>query len=223
MDLNAPVSARQFAKMVGIASDNAVRKAVERGSILRGYNKETKKFIPAVAAAEWGKDILPEYLSASTPAKRPGVHKAKPRPAAITADQVVSEVLKEKLAPQKKTPFINPDDFGDDLDFEDDEERDDDDPNWISKPEAERRTAIHKSEILQIALAEKRGQLIPKEKISTILFGYGQEIRVSFEGLTNRVLDRVLAAETRNEAKRILDEEIHATLTALAEITNRNI
>ena len=218
MDLNEPVSGRLFAKMVGIGSDNAVRKAVERGSILRGYNKETKKFIPAIAAAEWGKDILPEYLKAAKPANKVKAATRKPVEP-ITADQIVSEVLNEKTPKPRKTPPVTDADFEDDDDFDDEEH----DPGWISKPEAERRTAIHKSEILEIALAEKRGQLIPKEKISTILFGYGQEIRVSFEGLTMRVLDRMLAAETRHEAKRILDEEIHATLTALAEIPNRNI
>ena len=61
VDLLKPVSGRQFAKMVGVSSDNAVRKAVVRGSILRGYIKSEKMFIPKIAADEWGKDILPEY------------------------------------------------------------------------------------------------------------------------------------------------------------------
>lgn len=217
-----PVSGRQFAKMVGVGSDNAVRKAVERGSILKGYIKSEKKFIPKVAAMEWGKDILPEYGGPKTRGVPKMTNKpAPPKPKRVTADDVVKEVLAEPVPKQKKTTnqVIG---FFDDDEMEGDDEHEDD-PNWISKPEAERRTAIHKSEILEIALAEKRGQLIPKEKISTILFGYGQEIRIAFEGITNRVLDQILAAEDRHVAKRILDEEIHSTLTVLAEIPNREI
>lgn len=220
MNLYEPVSGRQFAKMVG-QSEGAVRKAVARQSIVDGLTADGK-YIPITASNEWGKPILPEFLPAGTtsnpaPAKQQKKKITIPEEA-ITADQIVNEVLNEKVPRLKKTPAISSEDFDDEED-----EDENNDPAWISKPEAERRTAIHKSEILQIALAEKRGQLIPKEKISTILFGYGQEIRVSFESLTNRVLDRILAAETRHEAKRILDEEIHATLTALADIPNRNI
>ena len=216
-----PVSGRQFAKMVGMSSDNAVRKAVERGSILKGYIKSEKKFIPKVAAMEWGKDILPEY-GGPKPRKVPRMANkpAPPKPKKITAEDVVKEILAEPVPkPKKKADdtggFLFPDD--------DDDDEDEHEEGWISKPEAERRTAIHKSEILEIALAEKRGQLIPKDKISGILFGYGQEVRIAVEGITNRVLDPIMAAEDRHVAKRILDEEIHATLTALAEIPNREI
>jgi len=161
----------------------------------------------------------------SEPTKTAPKKAAPPKPKTerkVTADDVVKEILSEPVPKPKNKKSDDTTDgflFPEDDDLEEDEHEE----GWISKPEAERRTAIHKSEILEIALAEKRGQLIQKEKISAILFGYGQEIRVLFEGLTNRVLDQMLAAEDRHTAKRILDEEIHATLTVLAEIPNREI
>lgn len=54
------VSYRQFAKMVG-ATEGAVRKAVGRGTIVRGVignDTANPKILPTVAAQEWGKVII---------------------------------------------------------------------------------------------------------------------------------------------------------------------
>jgi hypothetical protein len=213
MDLKKPVSCRQFAKMVGQA-ESAVRKAVSRSSIIEGKTADGK-FIPEIAAREWGKDILPEYGGKAAPATPAKNEAAKPSrrknlPALTTAEEIVKAALNEP----------SPD--ASDYDFED-EDLDEELDGKIGKPEAERITAILKAEILQIALREKKGELVSAKKIGPILFAYGQEVRVALEGLSNRVIDKILAVDSRHEAKRILDEEIYNTLNMLADIPNRKL
>jgi len=91
------------------------------------------------------------------------------------------------------------------------------------KHEAERKAAIIKTRILEIAYQEKKGELLPREKVDKVLNGFGLEIRNSIQGVTNRVIDKILASNSRLEAKRLLDDEIHETLNILADITSRQI
>lgn len=233
MDLSKPVSARLFAKMVGVGSDNAVRKAVARQSIIKGYDATTKKLIPEIAAREWGKEILPEFLAPATkpvsavsslPAK-----KVKPKPSTSKdiSDSVLDNaaaVLKEAMA--EKLPHVNIEDVGN---VEDDEPEDDtlnegadrELGGKVAKTEAERVSAIFKAKILQLAYKEKRGQMVPIAKVNTVLFSYGQEIRTAVEGIPNRVIDKIRATDTRHEALRILEEEVYNTLILLADIQDR--
>lgn len=234
MDLMQPVSGRQFAKMVGIGSDNAVRKAVERGSIVEGYTAD-KKYIPLIAAREWGKDILPEFLKAAGAQKAPVVPKPKPSKAKIrqkpdpddddstvpeTADQVVDKIMREKLprVSAKDTGNVEDDDPESADNFDDEETEISD---IVLKPEAERRSAILKAKMLQLAYKEKRGEMVPIVKVNAVLFSYGQEIRSAVEGIPNRAIDKILATDARHEAKRILEEEIYNTLVLLADIQTR--
>lgn len=216
MDLKKPVSGRQFAKMVG-QSEGAVRKAVSRNSILKGVTADGK-YIPEIAAAEWGKKILPEFL--------------KPQPAKTKA---------VKLAPQKKTPEIKiekklkPDDiikgildeeYDDEFKFPeiDDDEIEDGPLNEnSSKAEAERKLAIYKAQIMELGYQEKKGEMIPKSKLK-VLFEYGAQIRSSFESLPDKLLDEILAnADDRQVAKRIFVEGIHETLTNLSDPEKLNL
>lgn len=219
MDLNIPVSIRQFAKMVGQA-ESAVRKARNRESILKGVTADGK-IIPSVASAEWGKEILPEFSGvkksvpkkspvAKTPVvkKTPTVKKTKKEPETI--DEYVAEIMGEKL------PTAGADDLDDDTVSGDLEES-------IPKTEAERITSVLKAKILQITYAEKKGQLVPIDKVNSVLFGYGQEIRNAFESIPDRIIDRILAlADKRHEAKRVLVDEIHDTLKLLSDIETRD-
>lgn len=216
MDLNLPVSGRQFAKLTG-QSEGAVRKAKNRGSIIAGLTSDGK-FIPAIASNEWGKEILPEFLGnvkKSVPKKLqlvkpvPAIKKQKKEPETI--EEFVNEIMHEKL----------PDADADDLDDETVSEELDD---RIQKPEAERVTAVLKAKILQITYKEKQGQLVPIDKVNTVLFGYGQEIRNAFESVPDRIIDKILAvADKRHEARRILADEIQDTLELLADINTREL
>jgi phage terminase Nu1 subunit (DNA packaging protein) len=220
MDLNIPVSGRQFAKMVG-QSEGAVRKAVERGSIVKGYTAD-KKLIPLIASNEWGKPILADFLDAENlrdttagikikklaPVKKsPALKKQKKEPQ--TADEVVAELMDDPL------PHLSDDEINEDVDQDLDDK--------ILKPEAERITAILKAKILQLALKEKQGKLVPIDKVNSVLFGYGQEIRNTFEALPAQVIDRIRACDNRHEALRVLNDAIFDALNLLADINSREI
>jgi hypothetical protein len=222
MDLTKPVSGRELARLTG-QSEGAVRKAKNRGSILNGLTSDGK-FIPSIASNEWGKPILQEFLNQSEkPAeiRKPVIKEpqsAKPIPApkkpkkeSETIEEFVEEIMREKLPSAK----------ADDLDDETVSEELDD---KIRKPEAERVTAVLKAKILQITYKEKQGQLVPIDKVNSVLFGYGQEIRNAFENVPDRIIDRILAvSEKRHEARKILVDEIHDTLELLADINSREL
>lgn len=228
MDLNKPVSGRELARLTG-QSEGAVRKAKNRGSILKGLTADGK-FIPSIASNEWGKPILQEFLSpenikevfdksmrvlkisASIEKKTPSVKTVpkKQKKEAETIEEVVEEIMHEKL------PTAEADDLTDETvsaDFD----------GYIDKPEAERVTAVLKAKILQITYKEKQGQLIDKSKINPILFGFGQEIRVVLEGLSNRIVDDIRGAKTRPEAKRMIDEEVYRMLNKISDVLSRKI
>lgn len=218
-DLTLPVSGRMFAKMTG-QSEGAVRKAVARNSIIKGRTPDGK-FIPEIASKEWGKAILKEYLNSApepvikkqpvvkkTPVKKSApVKKREPKKEAETYDEVVKEIMKSPL------PKVS----DEDLENEPITELSDHD----DKVEAERRSAIIKTRILQIELEKKRGTLVEIDKVNSVLFSYGQEIRVAIEGISNKCIDRILATNSRHEAKRVLDTEIYDTLNLLSDIQNR--
>jgi hypothetical protein len=221
MNLNKPVSGRELARLTG-QSEGAVRKAKNRGSILNGLTADGK-FIPSIASNEWGKPILKEFLTDTekpVEIKKPVVKKTqsvKPMPApkkikkeAETIEEFVEEIMHEKL------PSADADDLDDETVSEELDDR-------IQKPEAERVTAVLKAKILQITYKEKQGQLIDKGKINPILFGFGQEIRIVLEGLSNRIVDDIRGAKTRPEAKRLIDEEVYRMLNKISDVLNRKI
>ena len=230
MDLNKPVSGRELARLTG-QTEGAVRKAKNRGSIVNGLTPDGK-FIPLIASKEWGKPILKQFLSEKTTVKtvaktavKPAIKKTplvkktpsvklvptpkKPKKEPETFDEVIDEIMHEKL------PSARADDLDDETVSQDLDDR-------IDKPEAERITSVLKAKILQITYAEKKGELVPIDKVNSVLFGYGQEIRNAFESVPDRIIDRVLAvSDKRHEAKRILEQEIYETLNLLADIETR--
>jgi len=164
---------------------------------------------------------LKEFLSESVEVKKPVIKKPasvkpipapkKPKKEAETIEEFVEEMMHEKL-PNFDADDLNDETVSADLD------------GYIDKPEAERITAILKAKILQIAYRERQGQLVPIDKVNSVLFGYGQEIRNAFESIPDRIIDRILAvAEKRHEARKILVDEIHGTLELLSDINSREL
>lgn len=74
-----------------------------------------------------------------------------------------------------------------------------------------------KAEQAELELEEKRGSLVKREEIDRALFAAGQEIRESFLTIPDRVIDNILACDTRAEAHAILMEAIATTLERLAD------
>lgn len=209
MDLTTPVSNRQFAKMVG-RPESSVRKAKERQSILEGVTADGK-LIPEIAAREWGVLILPEFGGSEKPVVKKTVTPAKikivkSKPAPITADDFVKEMLGE---PVPKVSKEDVDDF--------DEDQEDEMSEGTTKVEAERRIAIFKAKMAELAYKEKKRTLISVDKLK-IIQEYGAQIRTDIEGIPDRIIDEILAnADDRKASKRILIEEIYNTLNRLSE------
>lgn len=219
MNLKEPVSGRQFARMVG-QSEGAVRKAAKNHSILDGRTADGK-FIPEVAAREWGKIILPEYSGVKSPPvpvpkkntavspKKTAVPKRKPvkeKPEPVTADEFLDEIMNE----------------GEEIDVSPDEE-----PTELSdrspKHEAERRTAIFKARMAELAYQEKKGEMIPRSKMK-VLFEYGATIRSAVKNLRNVVLDDIIAnANDRQVASMIFDEAVDKMLEELSDPEKLNL
>lgn len=247
IDLKKPVSVRQFAKMVA-RPESSVRAARDRQSIVEGVNFDGK-IIPEIAAREWGVEIIEEF--GGKPLKKiiekPVVVRSKPAPVKSVVDKpqkvkaVVSKptpklkIVTVKPKPSKSVKKEKPEATS----FEDvvkqamseklpnvtEEEIeslfDEIDPDDITKPEAERQAAIVKVKILRLSYEEKRGQMVPISKVNTVLFGYGQEIRTAVEGIPNRVLDKIMGASSRHDAKKYFEKEIYETLNLLADIQER--
>lgn len=209
IDLKTPVSGRQFAKMVGRA-ESAVRKAKDRNSILEGVTSDGK-IIPEIAAREWGVSILPEFggenpVPVVKEIKKPARLKTdKPDP--VTADDFINEMMHEMVPKVSKKEIEE---------FDEDEEQEM--SEGTTKVEAERRIAIYKAKMAELAYREKKGTMINIEKLK-VIYEYGTQIRSDIEGIPDRIIDEVLAnAEDRKAAKRILTEEIYTTLNRLSEL-----
>ena len=246
MDLYEPVSGRQFGKMVG-QTEGAVRKAKNRFSIIEGITPDGK-FIPIIAANEWGKEILPEFLNGAVQNFPPKIEKPKvvkvekQKPAKIVIEKPVvvkhSEPKIEKVAKTQKQKKQKheaetveeivaeimheklPTADADDLSDESVSEELDD---RILKPEAERVTAVLKAKILQITYQEKQKQLVPIEKVNKVYFDFGVEIRNTFEALPNQVIDKIRACDNRHEALRVLNTAIFDALNILSDIGGRSL
>lgn len=209
-NLKTPVSGRQFAKMVGKA-ESAVRKARDRQSIVEGVTPDGK-FIPEIAAREWGISILPEFggkeISAPVVKKTTKPAKIKiEKPDPVTADDFVNEMMHEMVPKVSKKEIEE---------FDEDEEQEM--SEGTTKVEAERRIAIYKAKMAELAYKEKKGILVSIEKLKSV-YEYGVQMRTDLEGIPDRIIDEVLAnAEDRKAAKRILTEEIYTTLNRLSEL-----
>jgi hypothetical protein len=202
--------------MVG-QTEGAVRKAVERQSIVKGLTAD-KKYIPAIASAEWGKAILPEYMvetvvpAAAIPPKKKAGRPLKEKPDPRTADEFVAGMMAEPL------PEVTQDEVD-----QFDETQAEALNNQTTKIEAERRIAIFKAKMAEIALREKQGELLPRAKLEKVLYGYGQEIRTMISAITAQVIDKIRACDDRHEAVRVLDNAIHEALNVLTDIEGREL
>lgn len=226
MDLNKPVSQRQFAKMVGQA-ESAVRKAVSRQSIVEGRNSEGK-IIPAIAAREWGKAILPEFgggLSRVTRVKNMGTKPPSKTKVSDYAPPKPVRPKKEKPLPVTAEEFLHEDDdaLPDDITKEEIEGDTMELTERSTKVDADRVQAIYKAKMAELAYQERRGDMIPRAKMK-VLFEYGANIRSAIQGLKSRVLDDILAnAHDRQLASMIFEEAIDKTLEELSDPEKLNI
>lgn len=206
MHTELPVSNREFARMVG-QSEGAVRKAIARQSIKEGLIDlgGKQRILPVIAAAEWGKVILPQEVE----------------PVAVSIDlpvPVINDDVKAVNAEEIEVEEVS-------VDVEelaDDEELRKSIPTGITKAEADRRLSVLRARKAQIELDELEGRLVDKQVVFQNLAEMGIMIREVFMNLPARHLDVIVAADSRNEQMILFENAIADALKSLVALDNVN-
>lgn len=81
-----------------------------------------------------------------------------------------------------------------------------------------RRNLALKNQKEQLEVDRMAGRLIDREDVERALFSFGAEIRTGLTAIPARVIDSILACDTREEAVGILEHAIDEALIALVKI-----
>lgn len=92
-------------------------------------------------------------------------------------------------------------------------------PENMTFAEAQRRKEVAKALTAELALKEKKGSLISKDKINEELFAFGKELRDALLSVPDRITDEVIAAvENRTQVNNIIYNAIAGALEKLADL-----
>jgi hypothetical protein len=83
--------------------------------------------------------------------------------------------------------------------------------------EAEKRKKVADAKKAELQLQELEGSLVPIANVHKSLFQFGAEIRDAIQSVPDRVIDSILASDSRNEALNILVMELNKSLLALSD------
>jgi hypothetical protein len=192
----ATVSIRQFGKDRGV-SDTAIRKAIDAGKIVNGrvFENGIPRIIPSIATAELALyEKSPGRGKSTKPQITPAAKPGKPAPNPPQAPALPPAFTNE---PPKPPPG--------------------------SLAAARLAQAQIKAKDMEISLKQKIGDLVERKKVYEALFGFGQEIRATFQVIPDRHIDEILAAKSRNDAHAILYKVISDALETLADFGKRDI
>jgi hypothetical protein len=92
-----------------------------------------------------------------------------------------------------------------------------------STAKAQQVEAFYKAKLRKLEFEKKSGEVVDKAQVYRALFAAGQEIRTAFEGISDRCIDDILAAPTRNDAHTILQNAIDDVLKTVSELKDRQI
>ena len=87
--------------------------------------------------------------------------------------------------------------------------------------DAELREKVARAKLAELKLQEALGELVPLAEVKKNLFTFGAEIRNALQAIPDRIIDNLLAADTRSEAHTILTVAINKALLSLTDIDNR--
>lgn len=232
--VNQLLSKNAYAKYLGV-NEKAVRKAINEGKIIKGWDTVNQKVIVKEADKEYGslhKNDRP----------KPGVSKAK-RAAKIDAQKgpekgvnvrtknVKSEVLispnksevkrKEKASSLEEIEAalkgLSDGDSVEDLLYSISIHA------GLTFTESTRRREIISLALDKKKLEELEGLLVRKHDVEKILFAFGNQLKKNLLAIPDRCLDDLLSANNKIEATNILKEEITNTLAQFANFNKINI
>lgn len=203
--MSTKLSLRKYAALKGCSEGN-VRAAIKAGKIKagisRGANGKVDGIIVEIANKEWADNY--------------GVHKIK-NPEMLARLQGENKELEKKINEKrgKKLGQLTGQPIDDLIGNETDIEN-------ITFMEATRRQAVLKAELLKLELEEKDGRLVRIEKVKKSLYLFGNEVKNSIMDVPDRIVDEILACNTRQEASLILKTALNLALNQLANVDKRD-
>ena len=96
-------------------------------------------------------------------------------------------------------------------------------PDSTSKSEADRLIALYKAKRARLEYEEVEGNLINKGLVYSKLFDFAQQVRDKLLNVPDRVVDNVRAAVGRNQAIKIMGDEIASALHVLSDTESLEI
>lgn len=75
----------------------------------------------------------------------------------------------------------------------------------------------YEAKIKKIEYNQKQGLLVERDAVYKALYSKGKEIRTALEAIPDRIVDDVLASQTRNEGHSLITKAINEVLTILAD------
>lgn len=203
-------------------SEGAVRDAIRTGKIKEGVIKNEKgvnKFIiTEIADKEWATNYREDRKGSSNYDLHDNLDKAAKGASTTPKKEKSGKPINPKLQPKDTDGFkakiesMQEQSIGNNR-------PDDDEPEpagEITMAEAKRREAIAKAQILELELAETQKKLISTELVKRAMFEFGEEVKNSLLAVPDRVIDDILASQTRNEAHILLKTAINEALTKLS-------
>jgi len=177
------ISIREYGRRLSV-NEKSIRDAIAAGKIVKGYDPEEKKILPAIANNEWG-------FRHQTIKRQRGVSRAKvvekmgapPELPSLDAEDI--EGLLHSLPVNRNMPVT----------------------------EAVRLREIVGLGLDKIKLAEAEGRFVSRDKVEKALFALGSELKKALLNIPSRVVRDIMAAANEVEGVNILTDEITAVLT----------
>lgn len=218
------LSKSAYARYIGV-DEKAIRKAIEEGKIVRGYDTVRKKINVKEADKEYG------FLH-KNPRAKAGVSKAK-RAEKISANMSALSPKKKDVKSEKSTSPKS-----DKLNSDKSEKQEEENEESLTDLDYETlllkipvhdkldyKETVRRREILQLALDKKKleeleGVLVRKAEVDRILFKVGSQLKKALYSMPARCIDGILSADSKVEALNILNQELNDVLTSFADFEN---
>jgi hypothetical protein len=188
------VSIRQFARELEV-NDRLIRKAIEAGSIKNAIHYKGDR-ISGInkyhASWEW----LNNSPSSESFKKLHLVQRLEDFAAEWEASKPDSNAKETKPAAQPKQPET--------------------DLEGLSGSEIRERQELLKMEKLQLEVDEKKGLLIEASKVSESMYNFGSQVKAQILAVPDRIIDDLLASDSRADAYFKLQKALSEALESLA-------
>ncbi len=184
----------EYAKING-CSRTTIRKAIDAGKILSGFDPAVKMIDRKIADKEWGR----EFRAARKMAEK----KENKRIAEIQSQIENAENTQQQISQKELDEIANLEMLEMQLDPHD------------SEHEARRKHRLIKAQIDLISLKVKAGELVNREDVDRELFEFGKEVRSAFQAIPARITKQLLSMDEK-EAQNFLTDEINEVLMKLS-------